>query len=165
MPRSNSYVSHCTLSVFLLLACGTHALFRPDTRAQLKGAIDSCLDETPDGSCPTFATVERSEYDDNIKLYGEPLLVAGTMDQWDVSKITDMSNLFYLGTSKINTFNFDIHTWDTSKVTKMDGMFKSCLDFNQNISEFDLSNSPNVTLYILRECIQTKILFALRAKV
>jgi len=42
-------------------------------------------------------------------------LIAG----WDVSMITDMSELFY----ELTNFNADISSWDTSKVTNMAYMF------------------------------------------
>ena len=39
--------------------------------------------------------------------------------QWDVSKVTDMSVMFYAATS----FNQDISAWDVSEVTSMYQMF------------------------------------------
>ncbi len=43
----------------------------------------------------------------------------GPIGDWDVSAITDMSDLF----RDIEKFNVDISSWDTSRVTKMNGMF------------------------------------------
>ena len=45
--------------------------------------------------------------------------VYGLIAGWDVSMITDMSELFY----ELKNFNADISSWDTSKVTNMYGMF------------------------------------------
>ena len=43
----------------------------------------------------------------------------GSIAGWDVSMITDMSELF----SYLQNFNADISSWDTSKVTNMWAMF------------------------------------------
>ena len=53
----------------------------------------------------------------------------------DVSEINDMSDLFG-GTN----FNGDISGWDVSKVTDMSRMFFRCKYFNQDISSWDVSN-------------------------
>ena len=43
----------------------------------------------------------------------------GPIADWEVSAITDMSQLFY----NLNDFNEDISSWDTSSVTNMQFMF------------------------------------------
>ena len=44
----------------------------------------------------------------------------GSIDSWDVSGITDMSELFL----NLGNFNADISSWDTSGVTTMEKMFR-----------------------------------------
>ena len=54
----------------------------------------------------------------------------------DVSKITDMSELF----SGLNLYNIDISNWDVSNVTDMQRVFYGCENFNSDLSEWDVSN-------------------------
>ena len=54
----------------------------------------------------------------------------------NVSKVTDMSNLF--GDGRRSKFNGDISKWDVSNVTNMYGMFGDS-EFNGDISKWDVS--------------------------
>ena len=58
--------------------CGGH--FKPANTAALKAAVTSCLDETADGSCPTFAA--------SNDMAGNPY---GNIGCWDTSEVTSMS--------------------------------------------------------------------------
>ena len=53
----------------------------------------------------------------------------------DTSLITDMSELF-----KDSIFNGDISKWNVSKVRDMSGMFYDAKSFNQSIGDWDVSN-------------------------
>ncbi len=107
----------------------------PD-RAALKTAVDSCLDATngngdPTGkACCTEPNVECG--------------VAGTfeMENWDVSLVTDMSELFY---DKAH-FNADISAWDVSSVTNMAKMFMRAYAFNQDIGSWNTAQVTSMTL-------------------
>merc|ERR1712153_234856 len=59
----------------------------------------------------------------------------GPIADWDVSAISDMSNLF----KDLKYFNADISSWHTSGVTDMNWMFASAQSFNQPLS-FDTSS-------------------------
>ena len=52
---------------------------------------------------------------------------------WDVSNVTDMSNMFF----KAQIFNQDIGNWDVSNVTKMVSMFQVAKVFDQDIGSWN----------------------------
>lgn len=56
----------------------------------------------------------------------------------DTSLITDMSELFWF-----NVGNVKIDSWDVSNVTDMSNMFFMCTKFDGNISKWDVSNVTN----------------------
>ena len=68
-----------------------------------------------------------AEYCEGVKKHGEP-------NTWDVTSVTDMSELFL----ELDTFNAPIDQWVTSKVTDMNGMFYKATTFNQPLT-FDTS--------------------------
>ena len=65
----------------------------------------------------------------------------GEINTWDVSAITDMSELF----KDHNTFNEQISNWNTSNVINMRYMFSGATSFNQNIGNWDTSNVVYMT--------------------
>ena len=60
----------------------------------------------------------------------------GHISDWDVSQVTDMSELFY----KKSTFNDDINDWDVSNVTDMYRLFNFATSFNQPLDKWNTSN-------------------------
>ena len=97
-------------------------------------AIATCLETHPvDGLC------SLSEY--------------GSMPDWDVSLVTDMSGwngTAYQGFGGKSTFNGDISEWNTAKVTTMAGMFRCGLyvqfssAFNQDIGRWNTEKVTNM---------------------
>ena len=59
----------------------------------------------------------------------------GPISKWDVSRVTNMSRLFWL-----TEFNQNISNWDTSNVTNMHYMFAYTGSFNQPLNNWDVSN-------------------------
>ena len=64
----------------------------------------------------------------------------GRIEDWDVSKVMDMSRLFY----DMRTFNANITAWNTSAVTSMNSMFRGASAFNQPIGAWDTSAVTNM---------------------
>ena len=105
------------LSTFVLITSTVFYSQTAITDTNFKDAIKDCLSTNPvDGMCI------NSKY--------------GSMPDWDVSRVTDMSRAFKDRTN----FNGDISEWDVSSVTNMEFMFYEASSFNQNI------NSKKVTV-------------------
>ena len=60
------------------------------------------------------------------------------LNSWDVSSVTDMSNLV-----RSSLFNQPLNSWDVSSVTDMSFMFTSS-SFNQPLNSWDVSNVSNM---------------------
>merc|ERR1712224_609312 len=90
----------------------------PD-RAALKAAVDSCLKADPTGA--------------DCRHDGIPI------SDWDVSRVTDMSDLF----SGAREFNGDVSKWNTAAVTDMGYMFEYASAFNQDLSSWDVMAVTN----------------------
>ena len=71
----------------------------------------------------------------------EALRIYGDINTWDVSQVTDMSELFMHSSD----FNNNISNWDTSNVTNMESMFDNAHNFDQDISNWNTSNVNNMT--------------------
>ena len=57
------------------------------------------------------------------------------LNDWNVSQVTDMSSMFFYATS----FNQHLNDWNVSSVTIMNGMFRGALTFNGNVSSWNVS--------------------------
>ena len=87
-------------------------------------------------------SVIKAETSDDLKIivdfYSEYFPDA-SLNWLDVSRITDMSYLFYN-----TTYNGDISRWNVSNVKNMEYMFFGS-KFNKDISRWDVSNVKNMT--------------------
>jgi surface protein len=77
--------------------------------------------------------LDVSEITDMSHLFEMNTRFNGDISKWDVSKVTDMTWMFFG-----SKFNGDISGWDVSKVTNMFKMFAST-SFNNDISKWDVS--------------------------
>ena len=92
-------------------------IFKPGNRDELKTAVVEWVTD------PLNAT-----------------LTYGNISDWDVSSVTNMSNMFTFALS----FNQDISDWDVSSVTNMSAMFAYSFSFNQDLSDWDVSSVTNM---------------------
>jgi len=119
--------------IFLLLCKTIGAVFAPADRTDLKAAVISCITETPDGSCPVFASSIYNAFGAQNDVIGN----------WDVSKVTNMDSLFRCPWDEpqctVEHFNADISKWDVSIVTTLEQMFYGFTVFNSNLTKWDTS--------------------------
>lgn len=77
----------------------------------------------------------------NSAFFGCSNIIINATDAPDLSKVTDMTNMFAMATS----LNQPIGFWDVSSVTDMYGVFQNASSFNQDISTWDVSNSTSMS--------------------
>ena len=71
---------------------------------------------------------------DMSRLFHNTRNVNQNINNWDVSTVTNMKEMFFL-----SNFNQPLNNWDVSNVTNMKGMF-SWNTFNQSLNNWDVSN-------------------------
>jgi surface protein len=108
--------------------------------------------KSPNGSSkssnnPSRRVVIKTREELDRRLYWNSIIPVNNINDWDVSAITDMSNLF----ANMTNFNRDISNWDVSNVKNMRGMFYNCSNFNQDISNWNVSNVTNMS-YMFYYC-------------
>merc|ERR1712032_1290505 len=91
--------------------------------AELKRAVAASLQLSPKG-----------DYEIEIDYHAD--CPQGKIGDWDVSSVTDMSDLFNGAVG----FNGDISKWDVSRVKDMSGMFQGAIAFNGDLSQWDVSS-------------------------
>ncbi|BDD00759.1 hypothetical protein PEPS_30390 (plasmid) [Persicobacter psychrovividus] len=85
----------------------------------------------------------------NMKnLFNNAQAFKSDLSDWDVSNVTDMSCMF----AGAESFNSDLNAWDVSKVETMLSMFQSAYRFNGNISDWDMSNVKTMS-YMFSEAV------------
>ncbi|BAV95232.1 hypothetical protein JBKA6_1219 [Ichthyobacterium seriolicida] len=67
------------------------------------------------------------------------------ISKWDVSKVTNMSMMFY----KAAAFNQDLNNWNVSNVTNMSMMFFKAATFNQDLTQIIHSYPLNIAHKVL----------------
>ena len=116
----------------------------PKTKKELKDIIVKRI--KAEGNEVDLNDIDVSKITDMSELFRETDF-NGDISSWDVSNVTDMNAMFY----GCGEFNQDISSWDVSNVTNMRYMFCSCKSFNQDISNWDVSNVKNIN-YVFVYC-------------
>ena len=131
--------------VFVLMMLAAAHAFRPANKAELKAAIQNCIDGhacrvnddgISDDNGEHISDWVTSDVTDMSLLFSETSFMQPL--RWDTSKVTNMSNMF--------SFTRDFHqplNWDVSSVTDMSYMFRSS-SFNQPL-DWDTSKVTDMS--------------------
>ena len=120
-------------------------MFKPKSKAELKAAVDECMQESPVGDCANGEHGPIGDWDvsgvtDMSELFRDASSFNGDISKWDVSSVGDMYAVF----GSASSFNGDISKWDVSSVTNMYGMFYQASSFNGDISKWDVSSTTSM---------------------
>ena len=107
----------------------------PETWEELKNIIKQRIKK--EGTKCNLNNIDVSKITDMSKLFYASKF-NGDISKWDVSKVKDMYAMFYF-----SEFNGDISKWNVSNVKNMKYMFFYS-PFNQDISKWDVSNVENI---------------------
>ena len=116
----------------------------PETKEELQDIIKQRIEQ--EGNEVDLNDIDVSKITDMSQLF-ENTNFNGNISDWDVSNVKNMGFLFF----GLLDFNGNVSNWDVSNVVDMRYMFYECLKFNQDISNWDVSNVKNMT-NIFRGC-------------
>ena len=116
----------------------------PKTKKELREIIEQRIES--EGNEVELNDIDVSKITDMSDLF-RGLDFNGNISNWDVSNVTNMMYMF----GWCESFNQDISNWDVSKVVSMWGMFWGCKSFNQDISNWDVSNVKH-SEYVFTYC-------------
>ena len=113
-----------------------------NTKAELQNAVDLHYEDNNNAISQygEFNTWNVSAITDMSELFRNNETFNEEISNWDTSNVTNMSYMFYGAES----FNMSIGNWDTSNVTNMSEMFVQARSFNQDIGSWDTSNVTNM---------------------
>ena len=117
----------------------------PKSKEELQDLLKQLVEER--GNEGDFNDIDVSKITDMSELFKGMDKFNGDISKWDVSNVTNMRHMFY----GCKLFNQPLAKWDVSKVTDMSFMFCGCKLFNQDISKWDVSK-VNIANNIFYNC-------------
>ena len=112
--------------------------YHPKTKEELQDLLKQLIEER--GNEGDFNDIDVSKITDMSELFKGMEKFNGDISNWDVSNVTRMSYIF----DSCESFNRPLAKWNVSNVTKMSYMFYGCKSFNQDISVWDVSNVTKI---------------------
>lgn len=112
--------------------------FTVKDREELERLIRAMIDR--DGPNCDLNFIDVSKVTDMSNLFGIFGEFKGNISEWDVSNVTNMSGMFDFN----EHFNGDLSQWNVSNVTDMGSMFDHAHSFNGDISNWNVSNVTNM---------------------
>ncbi|MDY4803899.1 DarT ssDNA thymidine ADP-ribosyltransferase family protein [Campylobacter sp.] len=117
--------------------------YHPQTKDELKALVDD--ESIYLGDIDTSAIADMSSlfvkgYDEDDCIIINKRENFDGIELWDVSNVTDMSEMF----SGCENFNQPLNSWNVSNVTNMFRMFFGCENFNQPLNSWNVSSVTNM---------------------
>ena len=123
--------------------------FSPSTKAELEIAVHLwCSNETV--AQITYGPIndwDTSKITDMSSLFSGKNLFNGNISTWNVGQVINMGWMF----EHASSFNPPLNNWDVSKVTFMGSMFQYACSFYQDLSSWQLSESMYNSLFLCTE--------------
>ena len=91
---------------------------------------------------PNINSWDVSNVTNMSELFNEAFTFNELINDWNVSNVTNMSGMFADATS----FNQPLNNWDVSKVINMESIFRNATKFNQPLDKWNVSNVTNLSL-------------------
>lgn len=99
---------------------------------------------TTSGKVVPFNNIVTTLMKDMSSMFSNAYQFNQYIDSWDVSNVTNMSQMFYYATAFNNRGNSSIGSWNTGAVTDMSAMFETAREFNQDIGQWNTSEVKNM---------------------
>jgi surface protein len=118
----------------------------PITDANIQTAVDLWVSD-PSAATTTYGNIsdwDVSNVTDMSELFKNKTTFNDDISNWDVSSVTNMSYMFSQNSYNASSFNQDIGGWNVSNVTNMSSMFTKASSFNQDIGGWDVSKVTNM---------------------
>lgn len=128
---SMSGTSQGRRDAFKLLEIKNWGIFVFNTDSLFEGCKNMTITAT---DIPTITTTSFT----NMFAWCFNMTAPSTMNDWDVSSVTNFQNAFYV-CAKFNTY---INDWDVSNVTTFQNMFNNS-GYNQDLNKWNVSNGLN----------------------
>lgn len=123
--------------------------YHPNTRDELVNLLDKLIKER--GNNANLNDIDVSKITDMSTIFyiiNQKTIIGNiNISLWNTSNVENMYGMFY----GCKVFNCDLSEWDVSKVMNMENMFGFCTKFESDLSEWDISNVLNIT-NMFRNC-------------
>ena len=116
----------------------SQVVFQPQTKQELQVAVDLWISDSI-AALETYGDIsiwDVSFISDMSQLFREETTFNSDISAWDVSNVTSMYYTF----SGASLFNQDLSNWDVSSVTTMHMMFQGCASFESDLSGWNVAN-------------------------